>query len=708
MKKITIFLITLSLLLFTAASLNLNALETTGVYFFESSFENFGEIEQEVNIAEKLGLNPNYFNIYITTNYGDKAVLNQDKLILTSDRLSARGNTLNIRPANGYTIDKLTLNIDLNNTTKAKIMIDGDEENALEHSGPRMVEFSNKSVSHFTIQNIFTGSLAYPGKNIHITGFSVRIKKINSYINYYWEKQSDGYEYLIYDNQEVFQKGELILDIANPEFYNIQWAPIYKDTGEFTEDQNYYNNFDLKSDQQIKLSYDFASESLIQHKLIKQSEGIRWDLKTTYADSNINYFGFSIRRTPKSFEPPPEQPPENPDDIITTPINQLPRTAVSSLEFDVGQVWFYVHGANVIVQISYNDSVYYLKYDFVGHEASMELFEATEAYYINKDGNPSIFINHTNYPYLLDIMQAPDDEKPAFVPHTIWDLKTDNLKTIDQYAAYAHLKQMEAGPIIAYTYIDEFVMDKILSIQVSWTQRQYNGFPVSLWQKYTKWEQQIETYTDNDYLTYRNLYSNWEHWIPVWQFLKLAKQLSTFYEMPRIDSINWANLQPEYNITKAELESYFSKLDPNFNGLKNNPRYKVWAIALQAGKKSSGGFAQTEFYYNENDVTDERNFHIIHITYETNGKLYHTVGSHMNLFHSVDKGLLPSEKRLSLTAVIAFLVLGVILFSAFKAKAFSSPSKAISFIIGTAIVIGFMLIAYKLIIDSDLLSQIGP
>lgn len=703
-NKILIILTTFILGFVILSTIKINALETTDVRFYESSFSNYGEIEENVNIAAALGLDPNYFNIYTTTIYADPAVLNDNKLILKSNRLTGEGNILNFKVAVGYAIDKLTVNIDLNNTTKTKVIIDNDDENALEHTGPKLIDLKNKRASHISIQNIFTGSLAYPGKEIHITSFSVRIKKKVNYVGHYWLRKADGYEYLIYDNQEVFQEGQLLVDIDYPDQYNIEWAPIYKQTNEFTEDQDYYNSFDLREGEQIRIGYYFMTESLIKYQLTMFGDGIRWDLKTTFANSNIDYYGFSIRRILKSAEPPPE---ELPDEVITTPINQLPRTAASSTENELGRVYFYVDGYNLIVQISYN-GVYYLKYSF-SHEISMELFEAREAYYLNTDGNPSIFINNSEFPYLLDILEAPEDEKPAFVPHTIWDLNTNELKTIDQYATYVHIKQMQAGPIVVYTYIDEFVMDKILSIQVSWTQRQVNGFPVSLWQKYTKWEQQLETYTDDDYLTYRNLYTSWEHWIPVWQFLKLAKQTTTYYKMPRIDSINWNNIQPEYNITKTELESYFSKLDPNFNGLKNNPRYKVWAIALQGGKKSSAGFAKTQFYFNEDDLTDERNFHVIHIAYETNGKLYQTVGSHMNLFHSVDKGLLPNEKgKANLIAIVAFLVIALLLFSAFKAKAFTSPAKAIQFIIGAAIIIGFLLIAYKLVVDGDLLNLLGP
>lgn len=308
---------------------------------------------------------------------------------------------------------------------------------------------------------------------------------------------------------------------------------------------------------------------------------------------------------------------------------------------------------------------------------------------------------------MLDILQAPEDEKPAFVPHSIWDLKTNEIKTISEYKVLAYVKQMQAGPIVAYVYIDQFIMDKMISIQVSWTDRQENGWPMKLWQKYTKWEQHIETYTADDYLMYRNLYTNWEHLIPVWQFIRLGIQGIVINKMPRIDSVNWNNIQPEYNITKNEVESYFSKMDEDFVALKTNPRFKTWAIALQGGKNSDVGFAKTQIYHNEDDLTDPMNFHIVHITYETNGKLYETVGDHMDLRITIHQDLLPDEKSNKLMSLIVLIFVVVLFFAAFKAKAFSSPKKAVSFIIGTIIIIIFAYIAYHLLLDSSLLDNLG-
>lgn len=511
----------------------------------------------------------------------------------------------------------------------------------------------------------------------------------------------DGYEYFIYDKTNVYNNEPVIIQINSPSNYVIEWAIK---TTLWIPYAEYYTEITLTSNSYLKIEcfYDeVAAEEAggvsMYYQTLKRVviPSYEEQIERTESSGFEDGWYFMIRRKLK-LTPPIEPPSE----IITTPINDLPITAATAYSNDIGIVYFFVDGYNLIVQINYIQ-VYYLEYHF-SPQTDMNFFaNITEAYYINKNNDPSIFINHSELVYLYDIMTAPEDEKPAFVPHSIWDLKTNEIKTISEYKVLAYLKQMQAGPIVAYVYIDQFIMDKMISIQVSWTDRQENGWPMKLWQKYTKWEQHIETYTADDYLTYRNLYTNWEHLIPVWQFIRLGTQLSRYYEMPRIDSVNWNNIQPEYNITKNEVESYFSKMDEDFVALKTNPRFKTWAIALQGGKNSDVGFAKTQIYHNEDDLTDPMNFHIVHITYETNGKLYETVGDHMDLRITIHQDLLPDEKSNKLMSLIVLIFVVVLFFAAFKAKAFSTPKKALGFILATIIILAFLIIGYSYLTNGE-------
>lgn len=365
---------------------------------------------------------------------------------------------------------------------------------------------------------------------------------------------------------------------------------------------------------------------------------------------------------------------EFPDNPIFSEIEDLPKTNKQ----EIGRVRFDITNKNMTVQISFNYTVYYLRYNFSENQ-DMRIFETIEAYYMNVN-KPQIIINNSDRPYLSDILEAPYDAKPTFVPHTIWDLETDKLETINKYSTYVYLKQNKQSVMMAYVYIDEFIIDKMLTATVSWTSRQENKPPAS-WidGKYTEWERHTETLASDKYLNYKNLSSDWEDFIPVWNIARGIYKLSKVYTMPEIEAVNFNDMQSYYNVTKNELDFYFTNIDSEFIGLKENPRYKVWGLALQQGK--SWWTAQTEMYHNKDDLTDPHNFQIIDITYETNGRIYKAIGEDMNLKIAIDPpidGLEKEQNKIPITTILIFIAaIGLWGLALYNTKAFSSGSKAL-------------------------------
>ena len=73
----------------------------------------------------------------------------------------------------------------------------------------------------------------------------------------------------------------------------------------------------------------------------------------------------------------------------------------------------------------------------------MTLFDTIEALYLNLDGNtPQIYINNGSDRYLSDMI---NNQAKAFVPHTIWDLTTNDLSVVDSYNAHVLIKQNNEG-----------------------------------------------------------------------------------------------------------------------------------------------------------------------------------------------------------------------------------------------------------------------
>lgn len=370
--------------------------------------------------------------------------------------------------------------------------------------------------------------------------------------------------------------------------------------------------------------------------------------------------------------------------VATTP-DLLPLTADNKL----GTVSFRVIGNRVETDIYYNNMYYSLNHTF-DISSDFGIFNTKEAYYINLDGTPQIFINHSDRLYLKDILEAKPGEKPAFVPHTIWDLNTNELTTRNQYTTNVYIKQNDKGLLISYVYIDEFIIDKINSAVISWTSRQKNNFINSIFLgKYSEWETNIVEMTGDEEFKYRNLTSSWQDVIPYWNIVSGVYKLNKKYELPRINSVDFNQIQPEYNITQNEVESYFRSINSNFDKFNLNSRYKLWAFTLQEGKNYLG--TQTEIYNNPNNLKDEKNFKILNLQYTTNGKLYETVGDDIEIKTALDptidgiKNQKESKRPLIIFIVISALYALVLL----KTNAFKSSKK---FIETSLVFFGFLLL----------------
>lgn len=370
--------------------------------------------------------------------------------------------------------------------------------------------------------------------------------------------------------------------------------------------------------------------------------------------------------------------------VATTP-DSLPLTADNKL----GTVSFRVIGNRVETDIYYNNMYYSLNHTF-DISSDFGIFNTKEAYYINLDGTPQIFVNHSDRLYLKDILEAKPGEKPAFVPHTIWDLNTNELTTRNQYTTNVFIKQNDKGLLISYVYIDEFIIDKINSAVISWTSRQKNNFVNSIFLgKYSEWETNIVEMTGDEEFKYRNLTSSWQDVIPYWNIVSGVYKLNKKYELPRINSVDFNQIQPEYNITQNEVESYFRSINSNFDKFNLNSRYKLWAFTLQEGKNYLG--TQTEIYNNPNDLKDEKNFKILNLQYTTNGKLYETVGDDIEIKTVLDPTIdgITNQKESKRPLIIFIVISALYALVLLKANAFKSSKK---FIETSLVFFGFLLL----------------
>ncbi len=327
-----------------------------------------------------------------------------------------------------------------------------------------------------------------------------------------------------------------------------------------------------------------------------------------------------------------------PDDAFSD-VSDLPTTTDTD-EFltDVGHVSFTVDGYDLIVTITYYGT-YKLHY-IMESSVDMELFDSLEAYYINLNDTPQIWINNaTDGRTLRSILS--DETAAQFVPHSIWDLNTNSIHHVNTYNAYAYLKQNEDGVVIAYFYVDEFIIDKILTATLTYTARIHSTNWFGLYEEYSEWERVSWQYESDDYLTYRDLTTNWTQYIPIYNIISTAIKTGITYDMPRITQVNKEAIQEDFNITLDELDYHFSNVYEDFASIESDSRYNVFAFALQEGAMASNvlGEVQTEIYHNYDDENDANNFKVVQIVYETDGIIYTTLDDEIDTIVDIDDGL---------------------------------------------------------------------
>lgn len=400
--------------------------------------------------------------------------------------------------------------------------------------------------------------------------------------------------------------------------------------------------------------------------------------------------------------------------VIYNDINELPET-----NNKLGIVNFVVEENRLITNIDYDGHNYKFTRNFI-EKTDMSLFDTNEAYYINENGsNPQIIINHSNNDYLIDLLENPK-EPPAFVPHTIWNLETNELFTKEKYATNVYVDVNKQGVMIAYVYIDEYIIDDIVSATLKWTSRTKTerlfGWFGGLFNSYSEWNSYQATFKNDEYLNYKDLTFSWQNRIPGWNNVRgIFQNLKTF-NMPRIQSVDFDNSQKEYDISKEMIENYFIQANPDFKKLKKNPRYKLWAFAIEPNAVNEVNLMwstifgsvinqYTEFYNDPNNPSDPNNLQIINIDYITNGKLYTADGNDMEKIITLTPELIPDQPKTddNKIKIIASIIVIIILLSAINTKAFRSPKAAINFVIGLAIISIILFIIYMLLTKGNII-----
>lgn len=392
---------------------------------------------------------------------------------------------------------------------------------------------------------------------------------------------------------------------------------------------------------------------------------------------------------------------------IPSDLALLPTTAGSifSDTNGMGRVSLAKDGNKVNMIINY-DASYYLEYTFAP-ETDMSVFDDSyEVFYYTYENQKFILINHGT----TSMFTASDWRSETFVPYTIWNLNTNELSTIDRFNVYMYVRPEAANHIAAYFYVDEFVIDRLMSVSLDFEYRYVNIFgSKGNWTPYisvledttitpggTAWQYKAATISTMATVIGAH--------IPVagLPILIVGTPISLYFQY-----LTWEQIVERGNFTtgsineikkvnpsimlKNEIDTAYSKAYGNFAGLDLST-YSLWRLDFGEFNKP---------LQRRVEVKDD-SMSIIQFTYQTDGMVYTIDEDNINIISPVHPDLQETidtnsnwwDDLLSTLGWIGIIIGGLILILALSnlnkfldgmMKIFTDPKKLI--IIGIIIVI---------------------
>ncbi len=388
-----------------------------------------------------------------------------------------------------------------------------------------------------------------------------------------------------------------------------------------------------------------------------------------------------------------------------TTVEMLPetRTSIFNETMDMGTVRFIKSGFNLIVAINYDGLTYYLNYSF-DFQQDMSVFEnGFEVYYYTHENQKYILINQGNE----SMFTSSDIRKQTFVPYIIWNLSTNEFEKIERFNTYIHTRKESGNNAYAYFYVDEFVIEELLSVSLAFKYR-YN----KIFGGYTDWIEEYQILESGETNEVSAL---------TWQ----GKVLSTTATATAIGSLIPAVRWPILAIGTAVMAIVGSQTDTNPFTVKNIEQIQIAEVDANLRKEMNEAYTKfnKDFTFDNNlktfklhlgqydrvltkgididtnySVQDEqKGVNIIQFTYRTDGKLYTILGDNINVVFNRGAGTDGADNEFDnniVTTIIVFGSLALIIFGAIGTKAYSSPKKLVVYLLTVGILIAVVIGIY--------------
>lgn len=386
----------------------------------------------------------------------------------------------------------------------------------------------------------------------------------------------------------------------------------------------------------------------------------------------------------------------------THTVADLPETSGSifTQQMNMGRVYFQPNSLNLNLAVYYNGQSYYLNFGFAPN-TDMTVFNNTyESFYYTHEGQKFIVINHGDTSMFL-----PDGSKDTFVPYTIWNLNTNELQTINRFSTYLYSKKEAANNVYAYFYVDEFVIDNLLSISLAYKYRYNFLIGDGDWHdQYVYLENNVNatglspTAWQFDVMTGTAAAMLAGSQIPVlrWPILAFGTAvMATVGSTVDEQIIEFGNIEQIQKITSLntdlenELLQAFNKADTNFDDF-NNPVFK-----LHLGQFNALFSTGIEIDQEYSVVDGQKGINIIQFTYQTKGQVYTIDGSNINVEFTPGPGTDGQSGSIldNIITIGIVVIAGLVLLSLLKQGVFTNTKKLKAFIISLVVfaIIGFVI-----------------
>jgi hypothetical protein len=325
------------------------------------------------------------------------------------------------------------------------------------------------------------------------------------------------------------------------------------------------------------------------------------------------------------------------DPTIEAELSLLPNTSGSIYQntSSMANVSMAVDGYKISLLITY-DRTYELEYTF-SENTDMSVFNNEyKVNYYTYENQKFIVISHGE-----DSM-FETSESDTFIPYTIWNLTTNEIETHYRFNGYVYSQAEENNNIYAYFYVDEFIIDHLLSISLAFRYKYIGIFSDS---EYEIQNMILESDTEAlgldptawqlDFLVGTSTAIAIGSMIPGarWPIILIGTAAmmyvgSTIEDDPiqvkSIDEISEV-INPSQEITST-LNQAYTLADSEFTGIDSD--LKVFKLHLgQFNKPFTTGIHIDPSY---SEINGQKGINIIQFTYRTSGQVYTIKGEHID------------------------------------------------------------------------------